>query len=162
MKKQPKTNNQSGLNQIGLNQFGLEEFGIYVGLFNKINKTSISVKEALRTERMVHQYIAVSSGMQAETVTAETIISKRSKSTKALSYAQFQVKNGTSVAHSIYQRLKSSKTPQTRYELASTMSIRLSTICGQITPMEIAGLVKVVGTKKDPITLRTVELLVAM
>lgn len=147
----------------------LSGFGIFVGLHNKLNNTNLSVEDALWTSDMVEAYQAVSGIVKATTGSKTTTVAKKSqakstgkpKSTKRLSYEQFQVENGTSVAHAIYKEMKKQGTAFSRIEIAKALGIRLSTVCGQIFAMEEAGLVRVVGTKIDADSNRKVELLQA-
>jgi hypothetical protein len=147
----------------------LTKFGVFVGLYNKTNGTVLSVEDALFTESILDLYVQATnlikntSNPSSTTVAAasqvKSNVSKKPKSTKKLSYEQFQVENGTSVAHAIYTFLKKQDVPMSRLEIATAMKIRLSTVCGQIHAMAEAGLVHVVGEKIDENSNRTVELL---
>jgi predicted transcriptional regulator len=84
------------------------------------------------------------------------------KSTKRLSYEQFQTEHGSTVAHKIYRFLREQNTALSRQQIANEMGIRLSTVCGQIHPMLDAGLVVTQGTTTDPDSGRKVELIFAV
>jgi len=131
------------------------QFGIFVGFYNKINNTSVSVKAALSDLEIVSLY------EKAAVVTKCTpsLIKKQVKSTKSLSYEQFQVENGTSVAHAIYKHLRTTKSTLSRTEIADSLAVRLCTVCGQVNAMLTAGLLEVAGTKIDELSNRTVEIL---
>jgi DNA-binding transcriptional ArsR family regulator len=148
----------------------LAKFGIFVGLYNKLNNTSHSVENALCTSLILDQYIATAAFLQGNTTASTPTVARKTakvktngkpKTTKALSYADFQEENGTAVAHAIYAYLKKQNQAISRSEIAKGMGIRLSTVCGQIFPMEEAGLVTVVGTKIDESSGRSVEILIA-
>ena len=146
----------------------LASFGIYVGFYNKINGPALSVEQALWEDSILVAY-QVSAMTVRNTNKANGIpkapakaASKAPKSTKRLSYEAFKAENGTSVAHVIYSALKTSSEPMSRADLAATLKIRLSTICGQVVPLEEAGLIQVVGSKIDADSNRTVELLTAI
>jgi DNA-binding transcriptional ArsR family regulator len=144
----------------------LKGFGIYVGLYNKINGTALSVESALWEESIMKSYQMISNLVRTTNTLNKIpqapakIASKAPKSTKKLSYEAFQAENGTSVAHLIYAFLKNNE-PMTRTELATRLKLRLSTVCGQIVPLQDAGLVSVIGTKIDEDSNRTVEILKA-
>lgn len=159
-----------------LTQDFLTSFGIFVGFYNKVNNTTMSVEDALHNDDMLPLYFAMSNdlkeGVASTTQNNTTAIvpvgqpnyTKRvgkPKSTKRLSYEQFQVENGTSVAHAIYKEMRKQGQAMSRIEIARALNIRLSTVCGQIFAMEEAGLVQCVGTKVDPDSNRKVELLIA-
>ena len=150
----------------------LTKFGIFVGLYNKLNNTSLSVEQALWTIDLVELFTAVANGIKASSVNnhiANPLVSQQKsskkklnskpKSTKALSYEQFQVENGTSVAHEIYKYIKKQNIPMSRAEIASGISVRLSTVCGQVNKMIDAGLLYVAGRKLDVDSNREVEIL---
>lgn len=148
----------------------LAKFGIFVGLYNRLNNTSLSVEQALWKTEVLEKYTAISFFLQGNSSVFSTSAPKKVKkvkmngkprTTKAISYQDFQTEHGTSVAYSIYTFLKKQNTPLSRAEIAQQMGIRLSTVCGQIFPMEEAGLVTVVGTKIDENSQRTVEVLMA-
>ena len=137
------------------------EFGIFVGLFNKLNGTSISVNEALKCPAMVDSFKITSASLQSNTTTQVVKTqAKSASSTKKLSYEQFQSANGTSVAYKIYKHMKAVNKKMSRADIAAEMNIRLSTVCGQINLMLEAGLVEVTGTKVDLSSNREVEVLV--
>ena len=140
------------------NENFLCKFQLFVDLYNKLNNVTLSVNDALWVESIVDQFTAVSITLQAQTATP---IKRNTKSTKLLSYEQFNAENGTSTAHTIFNQLRG-KQPQTRSELAVALDMRLSTVCGQVTPLLVAGLVRVVGTKLDSSSNRLVETLVAV
>lgn len=148
----------------------LAKFGIFVGLYNRLNNTSFSVEQALWKTEILDKYTAVSFFLQGNSsvfsITApkkfkRVKIERKPKTTKTISYQDFQTEHGTSVAYCIYKFLKQQNEPFSRAEIAKQMGIRLSTVCGQIFSMEEAGLVTVVGTKLDEESQRTVEILVA-
>lgn len=151
----------------------LAKFGIFVGLYNRLNGTSLSVEQALWTTDMVELFQAVSQGIQAaagnsqpNTIAVASVrqpnsrkkLTGKPKSTKRLSYEQFQVENGTSVAHLIYKHLKAQNTPMSRTEIAKALNLRLSTVCGAVFSMIDAGLVYVSGRTIDQDSNREVEI----
>ncbi len=145
----------------------LASFGIYVGFYNKINGTALSVEQALWEDSILTAY-QVSAMTVRNTNKANGIpkapakaASKAPKSTKRLSYEAFKTENGTSVAHLIYKALKQDPA-MSRTEIATSLQLRLSTVCGQIVPLMEAGLVQVSGTAIDENSNRTVELLTAI
>lgn len=123
----------------------LLEFAGFVTAYNAANGTNLSVES----------YTIIANPVKVKG-------KKAAKSTKALSYEQFQQENGSSVAHAIYKMMKAEGVPMSRVEIAQTLAIRLSTVCGQIHLMLEAGLVAVVGTKVDENSNRTVELIQAL
>jgi len=131
------------------------QFGIFVGFYNKINNTSISVKEAAATLEITSIYEKVS--VVAKCIPLTVI--KKVKSTKSLSYEHFQAQNGTSVAHTIYKHLKTTKGQVSRREIAEALSLRLSTVCGQVNALLGAGVLEVIGAKVDEQSDRSVEVL---
>jgi DNA-binding transcriptional regulator GbsR (MarR family) len=143
----------------------LKSFGIFVGLYNKLNNTVLSVEDALYEDTIMQAYKTMSAELKTvkkivgtpEAITK--MVNKRPKSTKLLSYEAFKASNGSSCAHLIYTELKKSKEPMTRAELSSVLDLRISTVCGRINELEEAGLVWVVGTKVDEDSQRQVELL---
>lgn len=139
----------------------LKKFGIFVGLYNKLNSTALSVENALYDNDIVAQFRIVSGLMQNNVKSPKTASTgiKRPKSTKLLSYEQFQLENGTRAEHSIYKLLKKQNQGLSRTEIAKKLSIRVSTVCGAISRMMEAGLVTVTGIKIDEETNRKVELL---
>lgn len=54
------------------------------------------------------------------------------------------------------------ETPQSRSDLADTLGIRVSTVCGRINELIKAKVVGVEGKKQDPITGKQVEVLVSL
>lgn len=124
-------------------------FGVFVGLYNKINNTSFSVKSALADSELVELFKATTQSLKTNTTTDSSKSQAKSSSTKKLSYDAFQNSHGTTVAHLIYKLLKTSKKPMSRTEIAQELNIRISTVCGQVYKLMEAGLCKVAGTKID-------------
>lgn len=156
----------------------MNKFGIFVGLFNRLNKTSFSVQKAAWTPGMIELYSSVRENMEAAAANNPRMASsttsykpsgrlavnkKASKKTKAstkkLSYEQFQVQNGTSVAYTIYKHLKDNQAIMTRTELAKALNLRVSTVCGAVFQLVDSGLLKVVGKTMDKNSNREVETL---
>lgn len=153
----------------------LAKFGIFVGLYNRLNGTNLSVEQALWTTDMVDLFSAVSQDIRdgfngnppsspkgisvvgVSQPNSKKKINGKPKSTKRLSYEQFQVENGTSVAHLIYKHLKKEDAPKSRTEIARELNLRLSTVCGAVFQMIDAGLVYVSGRIIDQDSNREVE-----
>jgi len=142
-------------------QQNLASFGVFVGLFNKLNNTSFSVTEALSNSELTGLFAVTAQTLQSEYITTSVKSqAKSSKSTKRLSYDEFQVKNGTSIAHSIYKYCKQVNKPLSRNDIAQGLNIRLSTTCGQVHALVKAGLLTVEGSKIDQASEMKVETLV--
>ena len=136
-------------------------FGVFVGLFNKLNNTSFSVKEALSNPELTQLFAATAQTLQSNTTTASVKSqAKSSKNTKKLSYEQFQTEHGTTVAHAIYSYCKAQGVALSRAEIAEGLNVRLSTVCGQVFNLIEAGLLAVNGTKVDENSGREVETLI--
>lgn len=137
------------------------KFGIFVGLYNKLNGTTISVADALQCQAMLDAFAITSASLQSNSTTQ--LVQSQAKSagsTKKLSYEAFQKDYGSSVAYKIYTHMKKTNTKMSRAEIADSMGIRLSTVCGQINAMVKAGLVQVTGKKIDKASKREVEVLI--
>ena len=133
-------------------------FGVFVGLYNKLNNTSFSVKQALSTPELTQLFAATAQTLQSNTITTSSKSQgKSSKSTKKLSYEAFQTEHGTTVAHAIYSYCKTQGVSLSRAEIADGLNVRLSTVCGQVFNLIEAGLLVVDGTKVDENSGREVE-----
>lgn len=146
----------------------LKRFGIFVGFYNRINNTSMSVEDALHDLDIVSLFSSTVKVVKTPNSNTTTVIkqaqpkkSKRAKSTKRLSYEAFQTDFGSSVDHLVYQGMKSTGNPVTRSEIAQTYKLRIQTVCGVVNRLEEAGLVICVGRVIDEDTKRPVELMQA-
>ena len=136
----------------------LTSFGVFVGLYNKLNNTSFSVKQALSNPELTTLFAATAQTLQSNTITTSVKNQvKSSKSTKRFSYEAFQTEHGTTAAHAIYSYCKTQNKSLSRAEIADGLNMRLSTVCGQVFNLIEAGLLVVDGTKVDEKTGREVE-----
>lgn len=134
-------------------------FGVFVGLYNKLNDTNLSVKQAATIDSLVKTFNASQQFLkEAHT----NVVSKQfdcgvpdSGSTKFKSYSLLDMPN---VDKKVYDIIV--KNPGlSRYEITGRLSNRLSTICGAVNRLTNNGFVRATGTKIDEETQRQVETL---
>jgi hypothetical protein len=128
----------------------LKSFGVWVGFFNKVNGTQVSVASALSDPAMRSLFKD-----SYNTTRTAVVRPQRMRSTKSVAYDPIHV--GLS-ADFIFAEL--TKRPNSsRNDLFETTHLRLSTVCSAVNKLMRDGRVVVSGTKIDPITNKTVETL---
>lgn len=138
-----------------LNKY-IKSFGIFIGLYNKINNTRVSVEAGLNEEALVKLFNKTSKGLAKKGSTTSP------KSTKRAAWEKFNTSNGTTLSYEIYTFLKSSGGSYSRADIAAKLKLRLSTVCGRVADLKNSQLIQVVGTDIDPTSQCKVELLKAI
>lgn len=132
-------------------------FGVFVGLYNKLNETEISVKKAWKDPLFQTLF------MNAELTLLQHSVKNNPRyqhlsSTKFKSYSLLDIPK---VDNQVYQFLL--KNPDlSRAEISDFTGIRLQTVCGAINRLMHNQLVIVIGEKRDIETEREVQTLRAV
>jgi hypothetical protein len=135
-----------------------KEFGIFVGFFNKVNKSKFSVESAAKNSNLTNLYLsfAILAAQTGSIIEAQT--PKRS-STKSLSYSLL---DAPKVDREVYDFLAKNP-PKTRAQISKELDMRLSTVCGAVNRLIQNNLVQFTGELvKDTETNRLVELVTAI
>ena len=135
-------------------------FETFIVLFNKANDTQWYSTEALSEKSIVDLYNQTISLLMKPLDFTPITGKKASKkvSTKRMSLEKLRKgKVDVTAKEAIYSLLKMSDKPLSRYEIAQSLGLRLSTVCGQMNCLILSGRTKVVGTKIDVLSDRVVE-----
>jgi hypothetical protein len=133
-----------------------KEFGIFVGFYNRLNGTSISVRRATKIPQLVKLFhnsknllVYAHSTLEAKQVDFN------SKSTKVKSY---EACNLPKLCNEIFTFIKNNP-GYSRYEIAQSLGRRVSTVCGIAKILLDSGLIEVSGSTVDEHSKRVVETL---
>lgn len=135
----------------------ISSFGIFLGFYNKVKGTTLSVEDALHNEEIVDQYTKTRLSITSKPATT-TEIKPKQKSTKSNGYDKIKSKS-SGLNTLIYNYIKDQNTFYTRSEIALLLDLKLSTVCGRVHELISNGNLFVAGIKKDPETNVNVELL---
>lgn len=131
-----------------------KQFGVFVGLYNKTNDTSLSVKQAAMIDFLVKAFHANQNFIkQCHTRVADHELFKNTKSTKLKSYSLLDIPK---IDGEVLDYIENNP-GESRYEIAAGLDIRLSTICGAVNRLSHNSFVYASGIKIDPETKRKVE-----
>lgn len=145
-------NNQPLLMSNSQAQTFTKQFGIFVGLFNKLNGTQYSVKQALQVQPLLALFNTIS---QSAAVVNSQITPIAGISTKSKSYSLVNI---PAVDSEVYYFLQ--KNPNTtRSEIALGTGLRLQTVCGAARRLLDNKFIFVTGTTEDTDSNREVETL---
>jgi hypothetical protein len=128
------------------NNMNTKEFGIFVGLFNKVNDSKISVKNALKNKEMVELYESVQVSVKKDVKINTTSTKRRSLEQTDLPKTRAEV----------YDYIKKNPS-KTRWGISVGMDRRINIICGRVNELIESGLVYVDGEAIDLNTGRKVE-----
>lgn len=136
-------------------------FGMFVGFYNRVNKTSWTVEKAWDNEDLRQLFVGTAKAMAGGSApikpkTEYPTEYKRTKSTKNMSYSQLKK---SSVAYKVITAIMEAPIPVSRNEIADLTGLRLSSVTGQCTPLIEMGIIKPIGRKYDHETDRMVETL---
>ena len=120
-------------------------FAEFVKFYNLSKGTNFSTEEAMTDELVVNAF--------------NFVMMQTPFSTRNASYRVFTEESANKVSKEVLRELRMAEEALSRSELAERLGRRLSTVCGQVANLKASGLVLVTGTKKDPETGMTVEVL---
>jgi len=140
-----------------LNPAHEKQFGIFIGLYNRLNGTKLTVRSASKNSVLVSLFESTQLTLgQVHTLSlAQDEVACQANSTKSRSYSLLDMPG---VDGNIYYLLKRS-TSLSRADIALALNMRLQTVCGAVKRLIDNGLVVVNGEKLDTQTNRHVETL---
>lgn len=135
-----------------------KQFGIFVGLYNRTNDTSLSVKQAAMIEDLVKTFnMSIHLLSRAHTVVSKDSNFKSKTSTKMKSYSLLDIPK---VDGEVLEYIQNNP-GESRMDIANGMGIRMSTVCGAIYRLSHNSFVYISGVKIDSETKRKVEVITA-
>ncbi len=126
-------------------------FGIFVGLYNKLNGTFWSVKDAFANTEIKNDFMNVSMFLKSDPEFKETIPTEfreyKQTSTKSKSFFNL---NKRGAAWKIYTTLVASDNALSRQDIADASGMALCTVTGQIPRLIRGNYIRVSGKRDGP------------
>lgn len=130
-------------------------FKKYVSLYNAINETSLTTKNALNNDQYVEFFEKAYLFINETSNRLPPEMSTKKRSTKVQSYNKINIPQIDSEVLSYIVNCDQCS----RYDISVKSGIRLSTVCGAVKRLLNNNMIEVIGTKFDPESKRNVEVL---